>query len=110
MSKWIATLIVFFPLSVHQLDFRSRFTSGLNIKMKHSSPAYAALEDINQTFSDAERPPVVQEVSPLSTGKLRLHMTATSTQRMALKTLVIRQSFQARAPLQAGMDIRTETP
>jgi|GEM_PF-3954338 len=114
MAKWFAALIIFFPLSVHQLDYRSRFTDGLTIKMKRSSPAYAALEDSSQTYSDHTDTKVIQEVAALSTGRVRIHnhiaAGSAAPKLLALKTMVLRQSFQARAPLQRDMDLRTETP
>lgn len=115
MAKWFAALIIFFPLSVHQLDYRSRFTEGLTIKMKRSSPAYAALEDASRSYSDRADVRIVQEVATLASGKLRIHShmaagLAAAPKLLALKTMVLRQSFQARAPLQKDMDLRTETP
>lgn len=114
MAKWIAFLIIFFPLSLHQLDYRSRFSAGLTIKMKRSSPAYAALEDATQTYRDQQTPGYVQDVASLAAGKIRIHkqivIGTAAPQRLALRTMVIRQSFQPRSPLQADMDLRTETP
>jgi hypothetical protein len=80
--------------------------------MKHSSPAYAALEDSAQTFSDADQHIPTQEIASLTTGQFRLraNIMPHGSQRMALKPLVIRQNFQARAPLQADNGLRTETP
>ncbi len=108
----IATLIVFFPLSMHQMDFRGRFSSGVTVRFKKTSPAYAALEDCSHSFILRAEPPRYQQVVSLSAGKVRITvpMTTARSERLALHSLVIHQTFQPRPPLQAGMDVRVETP
>jgi hypothetical protein len=111
MAKWLAALIILFPLSLQQLDYRSGFARGLSLHLKKSSPAYAALEDIGASYSARNEIPQYQEITTLAPGKQRFHpvIATVGVRRLALKPMVIRETFQAREPLQANEDLRMES-
>lgn len=113
MAKWVAALIVLFPVTVHQLDYRSRFTSGMSLHLQRTSPAYAALEDSTESYDERTDHIQVNEVIRLKAGTIRLRQPFSQQQqprRMILSGMVIKQNFRPRAPLQADMDLRMETP
>lgn len=49
-AQFLAVSIVFFPLSLSRVDFRSAFGRGLSISAYKASPAYAAFEDIREDY------------------------------------------------------------
>src|SRR4051794_6050409 len=111
MAKWLAALIIFFPLSIHKMDFRGSFFRGLTIQLKRTSPAYAALEDDTHSYAPRVEHANFQEIVKVEAKKIRIAVPLASApaQRLALRTLVIKQSFKTREPLQANSDLRVQS-
>lgn len=109
-ASWIAALIILSPLSVHQVDYRAGFSDGLSLKMRRASPAYAALEDASNTYADRVEQRQHYEVTPLIAKQIRVRALLLPSQerRLALKPMVLKQSFQSRPPLQqASLQVET---
>lgn len=105
-SRVVATLVVCFPYSIHKVDFRGAITKGLNVTAYKSSPAYAAFEDLRESY------PALADMSSndelLSSGQSFLPSPPpTKIRTLALKGLTIRSNtHRSPQPIQVAGDTK----
>lgn len=86
--RFVATAVVFFPLAIQKIDYRNVFGSGLAVAAYKSSPAYAAFEDIHESFATTATP-FPEKLELLSAGKQ--HSTPPKVQpEIAIRTVALK--------------------
>lgn len=81
-SRVVAVAVVFFPYSLHHVDFRSNISFGLSVSANHSSPAYAALEDSRESYK-SESAELPSKTSRLMAGQQRYQLPPLAITKIA---------------------------
>ncbi|MGZ3722826.1 MAG: hypothetical protein ACXVA9_07860 [Bdellovibrionales bacterium] len=109
-SRVTAVAVVFFPLSIHHVDFRSTFNLGVSVSAHKSSPAYAAFEDLRENYA-SEHPQIPEQGHLMAAGTTFNYKTAQKTptiRLLAMKGMTIRQPPEVKPQpfMVAGQTIR----
>jgi len=82
---------ILFPLSLNHFDFRSVFSQGVSVSAYKSSPAYAALQDIRQSYSDETKfPEPHQTLSSGTPYRFQAVQAAPVQRHLVMRGLTIR--------------------
>lgn len=96
-SRILGCAVVLFPLSISKVDFRSLINSGLLVSANHSSPAYAAFEDLRENY-DADLPVIPENGTKLAAGQpadMRIVQQSPRQKHLVLAGMVVRAPEQA---------------
>jgi hypothetical protein len=110
-ARWAAicgAVVFLFPLSLQHLDFRNMVAGGMSIAVHKSSPAFAALEDLREEYSNPVEELKSEPMHMIASGQSfnPRQFPQQSTQRVvALQGITIRAraGFQPKPFLVAGM-------
>lgn len=94
-SRALAVAVVFFPLSISKVDFRTVVQGGLSVSLNKASPAYAAFEDLRENFdnNDFEIPDTGLRLSSGQAADMRL------VQQVPRQRLLTMRGMTVRAPV-----------
>lgn len=92
----MALAVVFFPLSLSQIDFRSGFSRGISVAAYKSSPAYAAFEDMSEPYmvSTVEFPEKLELLSSGQAVELKFVKRIAKQRQLSSKGMVVRAPAQ----------------
>ena len=109
-ARILGVAIVLFPLSLHHLDFRATFSLGLSVSAHKASPAYAALEDLRESYT-VEVPSAPERVQQIAAGEsfnVKTSHTPMSVRQVAMRGITIHApvSLQPK-PFYVAGEVRT---
>lgn len=94
-SRALGVAVVLFPLSISNIDFRSTFSLGVSVSAHKSSPAYAAFEDLRESY--ASETPAIPEAGHLLASGTQFNIK--SAVKMPTIRLVTMKGMTIRRPV-----------